>query len=40
MILKEKNNPEAEKYYDEQAQEIELMRSDLIGLLKNNNVIF
>ena len=37
MILKEKNQAEAEEYYDTQAQVFESMRGYLIDLLKNNN---
>ena len=36
MILKEKNQAEAEEYYDAQAQAFESMRGYLIELLKNN----
>jgi glycosyltransferase involved in cell wall biosynthesis len=37
MILKEKNQAEAEEYYNAQAQAFESMRGYLIELLKNNN---
>ena len=37
MILEEKNQAEAEEYYNAQAQAFESMRGYLIELLKNNN---